>query len=49
LFWRFLHVHRDFFASNPRLGMLLNTWDKMPKEKQTTHLSNADSFLASLE
>lgn len=48
LFWRFLHVHRDFFASNPRLGMLLNTWDKMPKEKQTTHLSNADAFLASL-
>ena len=48
LFWRFMHTHRDFFASNPRLGMLLKTFDKMPKEKQDKHLQNAATFLHSL-
>lgn len=48
LFWRFMHVHRDFFNSNPRLGMLLKTFDKMPEEKQELHLSNANRFLNSL-
>jgi len=35
LFWRFMSVHRDFFLKNPRLGMLVRTFDKMPIEKQT--------------
>lgn len=34
LFWRFMHVHRDFFLKNPRIGMLLKTFDKMPAEKK---------------
>ena len=38
LFWRFMHVHRDFFLKNPRLGMLVRTFDKMPDEKQKIHL-----------
>jgi deoxyribodipyrimidine photolyase-related protein len=48
LFWRFMHVHRDFFLSNPRLGMLVGTFDKMTAEKQTLHLSRSEEFLASL-
>jgi deoxyribodipyrimidine photolyase-related protein len=48
LFWRFMHVHRDFFLQNPRLGMLIKTFDKMAIEKQQTHLHNADRFLNSL-
>lgn len=48
LFWRFMHVHRDFFLSNPRLGMLVKTFDKMSKEKQQAHLSQAEQFLLSL-
>jgi deoxyribodipyrimidine photolyase-related protein len=48
LFWRFMHVHRDFFLSNPRLGMLVKTFDKMLPEKQQLHLSTAERFLASL-
>ncbi len=48
LFWRFMHVHRDFFLKNPRLGMLVRTFDKMPDEKQKFHLNNAEQFLASL-
>lgn len=45
LFWRFMHVHRGFFGQNPRLGMLLNTFDKMPAEKRMRHLNNAELFL----
>ena len=48
LFWRFMHVHRDFFLKNPRLGMLVRTFDKMPDEKQQLHLNNANLFLDSL-
>ncbi len=48
LFWRFMHVHRDFFLQNPRLGMLVGTFDKMPKEKQELHLTNAQGFLGEL-
>jgi deoxyribodipyrimidine photolyase-related protein len=49
LFWRFMHVHRDFFASNPRLGMLLKTFDKMNEAKREQLLQTADQFLASLD
>lgn len=48
LFWRFMHTHRDFFLKNPRLGMLVRTFDKMPDEKQKTHLDNAAIFISSL-
>jgi len=49
LFWRFMHVHRDFFLSNPRLGMLVRMFDKMPIEKQQKHLENGTNYLASLK
>lgn len=48
LFWRFMHVHRDFFLQNPRLGMLVNSFDKMTDEKRKMHLDNATQFLKSL-
>jgi deoxyribodipyrimidine photolyase-related protein len=49
LFWRFMHVHRSFFVKNPRLGMLVNMFDKMPDEKQKNHLQNAEKFLELLD
>lgn len=49
LFWRFLHVHRDFFVQNSRLGLLLSTFDKMPTAKQKEHLSIATEFLTNLD
>jgi deoxyribodipyrimidine photolyase-related protein len=49
LFWRFMHVHRSFFLKNPRLGMLVNTFDKMPEEKQNNHLANAEKYLLQLD
>lgn len=49
LFWRFMHVHRDFFLQNPRLGMLVRTFDKMPDSKREAHLKNAENFLHKLD
>ena len=49
LFWRFMHVHRDFFLTNPRLGMLIKTFDKMPDEKRNTHIEVAENYLNQLD
>jgi deoxyribodipyrimidine photolyase-related protein len=49
LFWRFLHVHRDFFTQNPRLGMLVKSFDNMETGKKTRLLTTADQFLQSLD
>lgn len=48
LFWRFMHTHRDFFLQNPRLGMLVRSFDKMPENKRLGHLETAEAYLASL-
>ncbi|NNK76767.1 MAG: cryptochrome/photolyase family protein [Maribacter sp.] len=48
LFWRFMDKHRNFFQQNPRLGMLVTMFDKMPEEKRKNHLKNADVFLSKL-
>jgi deoxyribodipyrimidine photolyase-related protein len=48
LFWRFMHVHRHFFSSNPRLGLLLGTLDRMDDSKLEKHLSTAEEFLSAL-
>ncbi|QLE00181.1 cryptochrome/photolyase family protein [Galbibacter sp. BG1] len=49
LFWRFMHEHRDFFESNPRLKMLLGTLDNMKEETRNEHLKNAATFLEQLD
>jgi deoxyribodipyrimidine photolyase-related protein len=49
LFWRFIHLHRDFFTSNPRLSMMVNTLDKMDPAKKQFHLSRAEQWLHSLD
>ena len=48
LFWRFMDTHRSFFKQNPRLGMLVAMFDKMPQEKRQKHLENAELYLAKL-
>ena len=48
LFWRFMNKQRDFFLSNPRLGMLVRMYDKMPQEKKQTHLENAEKYLSTI-
>ncbi len=49
LFWRFLHVYREFFLQHPRLGMLVKSFNKMPEQKQKMHLINAENYLLSLQ
>ncbi len=46
LFWRFMHTHRDFFLQNPRLGMLVRSFDKMSESKQKALINHAEQFLA---
>ena len=48
LFWRFMHVNRDFFLKNPRLGMLVRTFDKMDEEKRNKHIQNGEEFFTKL-
>ena len=48
LFWRFMDTHRGFFKKNPRLGMLVSMFDKMPQEKKETHINNAEQYLENL-
>ena len=48
LFWTFMDTHRGFFLSNPRLGMLVHMFDKMPDEKRKNHLSNGALYLNKL-
>ena len=49
LFWTFMDKHRDFFLSNPRLGMLIRTFDKMNQDKKETHFKNAELFFNQLD
>lgn len=49
LFWRFMHVHRDLLSANPRIGMLLKTFDKMPKQKREQHLAIGEKYLEKLD
>jgi deoxyribodipyrimidine photolyase-related protein len=44
-----MHVHRGFFESNPRLSMLVRTFDKMPADKKKEHLTHANHFLQTLD
>jgi len=48
LFWRFMDKNRAFFLKNPRLSMLVRTFDKMAPEKRLAHIETAEAFLSSL-
>ncbi len=48
LFWNFMDKQRIFFKSNPRIGMLVNMFDKMEADKKELHLLTADKFLRML-
>lgn len=48
LFWRFLDKHRDFFLSNPRMKVLIKSFDNMPAEKKNALLKVAEEYLIQL-
>lgn len=48
LFWRFIGTHRDFFAGNPRLSMMVRQLDRMAPERATRLRARAEHFLERL-
>ena len=49
LYWHFLIRHRERFSSNPRMGQMYATWDRMDKDRRETVLRDADRFLDRME
>ena len=49
LYWHFLIRHRDRFKSNPRMGQMYFTWDKMDASHRHRVLADADRFLERLQ
>ena len=49
LFWRFLNKYRKAFTKNPRLGMLLSTFDRMDPLKKKNLMETAEDFLQALD
>jgi len=47
LFWRFVHLHRDVFAENPRTRVLAHQLDRIGEERLERHLEVAEGFLRS--
>jgi len=48
LFWRFIDTQRDFFKKNPRMRMLVSTFDRMNNEKRINLIEKAESYLDKL-
>ena len=48
LFWRFININREFFSKNPRLNMMVRTYDKMNPDRRNMLFETAESFLAKL-
>lgn len=49
LFWHFMDKQRAFFLKNPRLSMLVRSFDKMHTDKKEAHLKAAQSFFERLD
>ncbi len=49
LYWYFMDRHRDRLESNPRIGRIYATWDRMGDDKQRDYLNSAEAFLETLE
>ena len=47
LYWRFIDKHRDFFASNPRMSVMVAQCNRMGS-KLSEHLRTADEYLERL-
>ena len=48
LFWSFMDKQRDFFKKNPRMRMLISSFDKMDSLKKEKLLMDAHNFLIEL-
>lgn len=48
LFWRFIDKHQEFFLSNPRMSMMVHSFNRMSPDKKEVHLTTAETFLKRL-
>ena len=48
LFWNFIKNQREFFSKNPRMRMLVNSYDKMDENKKNNLNKTAKKFLMDL-
>ena len=48
LFWNFIDKQRDFFITNPRMRMLVSSYDKMDIAKKEGLITSAHNFLNKL-
>ncbi len=49
LYWRFVHVNKKVFSSNPRMSMMARLVEKMPSAKLNSHIQVAETFLERLK
>ncbi len=48
LYWRFIYNHREDFAHNPRMSMVVNLVNKMDEKRRYAHIRAAEDFLSTL-
>lgn len=48
LYWQFLDRNADKLKTNPRLGHMYRTWERMADEKKSDYLASAEAFLDTL-
>jgi deoxyribodipyrimidine photolyase-related protein len=46
LYWNFFAQHEARFAKNPRVGMMLKTWQKKSAAEQDQICMEAETFLS---
>ena len=45
LYWKFIEDNREFFASNPRLSLMIRALDKLDKDRKLRIFKAADIFI----
>ncbi len=49
LFWRLIDKHRNYFQNNPRMKILVKSFDNMSDDRKSILLSTAEDYLNKLE
>jgi len=44
LYWQFIETNREFFSSNPRLGLMIRSLDKINLDRKAKIYKAADTF-----
>ena len=45
LYWRFINQHKAFFSSNPRMGIMIRSLEKLDKNRKQNIFAAAESFI----